>query len=97
MRPKKHETIRSDDLSRARLHQAGAASGQAGLGPYRRRVAPGKASAPYELGMKAFIVTTNARAPGGQFVLHTRTLPGNPYNGRTLGAVIEATQRLTGQ
>src|SRR6516165_8215126 len=38
-----------------------------------------------------------ARAPGGQFVLHARTLPGNPYDGHTLGAVIEATERLTGR
>src|SRR6516164_4276684 len=52
----------------------------------------GKASAPYEFGVKASIVTTNARAPGGQFVLHARTLPGNPYDGHTLGAVIEATE-----
>src|SRR5215468_3347498 len=37
-----------------------------------------KASAPYEFGVKASVVTTNARAPGGQFVLHARTLPGNP-------------------
>ena len=36
-------------------------------------------------------------APGGQFVLHARTLPGNPYDGHTLGAVIEATERLTGR
>src|SRR6266576_661513 len=57
----------------------------------------GKASAPYEFGVKASIVTTNARAPGGQFVLHARTLPGNPYDGHTLGAVIEATERLTGR
>src|SRR6516164_8076246 len=52
----------------------------------------GKASAPYEFGVKASVVTTNARAPGGQFVLHARTLPGNPYDGHTLGAVIEATE-----
>src|SRR5438128_11161093 len=39
----------------------------------------------------------NARAPGGQFVLHARALPGNPYDGHTLGAVIEATERLTGR
>jgi hypothetical protein len=32
----------------------------------------GKASARYEFGVKASIVTTNARAPGGQFVLHAR-------------------------
>src|SRR5262249_37130847 len=48
-------------------------------------------------GVKASVVTTNARAPGGQFVLHARTLPGNPYDGHTLGAVIEATERLTGR
>src|SRR5216117_1130021 len=47
--------------------------------------------------VKASVVTTNARAPGGQFVLHARALPGNPYDGHTLGAVIEATERLTGR
>jgi IS5 family transposase len=46
--------------------------------------------------VKASIVTTNARAPGGQFVLHARALPGNPYDGHTLGAVIAATEQLTG-
>jgi IS5 family transposase len=46
--------------------------------------------------VKASIVTTNARAPGGQFVLHATSLPGNPYDGHTLGAVIEGTERLTG-
>src|SRR5437762_7653789 len=56
----------------------------------------GKASAPYEFGVKASIATTNARAPGGQFVLHAKTLPGNPYDGHTLGVVIEDTERLTG-
>jgi len=55
-----------------------------------------KASAPYEFGVKASIVTTNARAPGGQFVLHASALPGNPYDGHTLGTVIAATERLTG-
>ena len=60
-------------------------------------IGKGKASAPYEFGVKASVVTTNARAPGGQFVLHARTLPGNPYDGHTRGAVIEATERLTGR
>src|SRR5262249_5134380 len=32
-----------------------------------------------------------------QFVLHARALPGNPYDGHTLGAIIEATERLTGR
>ena len=59
-------------------------------------IGKGKASAPYEFGVKASIVTTNARAPGGQFVLHAKTLPGNPYDGHTLGAIIEDTERLTG-
>jgi IS5 family transposase len=29
-------------------------------------------------------------------VLHAKALPGNPYDGHTLGAVIAATERLTG-
>jgi IS5 family transposase len=59
-------------------------------------IGKGKASAPYEFGVKTSIVTTNARAPGGQFVLHARSLPGNPYDGHTLGTVIEGAERLTG-
>ena len=59
-------------------------------------IGKGKASAPYEFGVKASIVTTNARAPGGQFVLHAKALPGNPYDGHTLRAVIEDTETLTG-
>jgi transposase, IS5 family len=43
----------------------------------RWRASKGKASAPYEFGVRASIVTTNARAPGGQFVLHARALPGD--------------------
>ena len=34
--------------------------------------------------------------PGGRFVLHAKALPGNPYDGHTLGEVIEATENLTG-
>jgi IS5 family transposase len=59
-------------------------------------IGKGKASAPYEFGVKASIVTTNARAPGGQFVLHAKSLPGNPYDGHTIGTVIAAAERLTG-
>jgi transposase, IS5 family len=59
-------------------------------------IGKGKASAPYEFGVKASIVTTNACAPGGQFVLHAKALPGNPYDGHTLGSVIDATEKLTG-
>jgi IS5 family transposase len=60
-------------------------------------IGKGKASAPYEFGVKASIVTTNARAPAGQFVLHAKALPGNPFDGHTLAAVIAATERLTGR
>jgi IS5 family transposase len=60
-------------------------------------IGKGKANAPYEFGVKASVVTTNAWVPGDQYVLHARTLPGNPYDGHTLGAVIEATERLTGR
>jgi transposase, IS5 family len=60
-------------------------------------IGKGKASAPYEFGVKASIVTTNARAPGGAFVLHARALPGNPYDGHTLREVIAATEKLTGR
>jgi IS5 family transposase len=64
--------------------------------PETECIGKGKASAPHEFGVKVSIVTTNARAPGGQFVLHARALPGNPYDGHTLREVIEDTQKLTG-
>ena len=60
-------------------------------------IGKGKARAPWEFGVKVSVVTTNARAPGGQFVLHAAALPGNPYDGHTLRTVIEDTQRLTGR
>jgi len=59
-------------------------------------IGKGKASAPYEFGVKASIVATNRRAPGGQFVLHATALPGNPYDGHTLKDVVAATENLTG-
>ncbi|MGX1350582.1 hypothetical protein AB7M49_004158 [Bradyrhizobium elkanii] len=45
----------------------------------------GKASPPYELGLRASIVTNNRRAPGGLFVLHARAMPDNPYDGHMGG------------
>jgi IS5 family transposase len=59
-------------------------------------IGKGKAQAPYEFGVKASLITTNARAPGGQFVLHAKALPGNPYDGHTLKQAIEDTEQLTG-
>jgi IS5 family transposase len=47
--------------------------------------------------IKVSIVTTNARAPGSQFVLHAKALPGNPYDGHTLKDVIDDTpKKVTG-
>jgi transposase, IS5 family len=39
---------------------------------------------------------TDACAPGGQFVLHAKALPGNPYDGHTLAVVIDGTEKFTG-
>jgi IS5 family transposase len=41
-------------------------------------------------------VRAYARAPGGLFVLHAKALPGNPYDGHTLGSIVDATEKLTG-
>ena len=60
-------------------------------------IGKGKARAPYEFGVKVSVVATNARAPGGQFVLHAKALPGNPYDGHTLREAIIDTERLTGR
>ena len=59
-------------------------------------IGKGKANAPYEFGVKVSVVTTNRRAPGGQFVLNAKALPGNPYDGHTLKTAIEDTEWLTG-
>jgi IS5 family transposase len=59
-------------------------------------IGKGKAQARYEFGVKVSIATTNAVAPGGQFVLGARALPGNPYDGHTLAAQMAQTERVTG-
>ena len=43
------------------------------------------------------LTTTNRRCKGGQFILHAKALPGNPYDGHTLKEVLEETQALTGR
>lgn len=58
-------------------------------------IGKGKAHKPYEFGVKVSVATTLHRSAGGQFVVHVKTLPGNPYDGHTLGAVIpEMEQRI---
>ena len=60
-------------------------------------IGKGKARAPYEFGVKVSLTTTNKRCKGGQFVLHAKALPGNPYDGHTLKEVIGETEALTGR
>jgi transposase, IS5 family len=57
-------------------------------------IGKGKAHKPYEFGVKVSVATPLQRCKGGQFVAHVKALPGNPYDGHTLAAVlpeIEAT------
>jgi IS5 family transposase len=59
-------------------------------------IGKGKAHAPYEFGVKASIATTLNRSKGGQFALHAKALPGNPYDGHTLASVIPDMERTIG-
>ena len=63
--------------------------------PETECIGKGKAHRPYEFVVKVSITTTNRRCEGGQFVLYAKALPGNPYDGHTLAAVIEETEILT--
>ncbi len=65
--------------------------------PETECIGKGKARAPYEFGVKVSLTTTNRRAKGGQFILHAKALPGNPYDGHSLREVIEETETLTGR
>ena len=65
--------------------------------PETECIGKGKARAPYEFGVKVSLTTTNKRCKGGQFILHAKALPGNPYDGHTLKEVIEETEALTGR
>jgi transposase, IS5 family len=59
-------------------------------------IGKGKARKPYEFGVKVSVATPLHRSAGGQFVAHVATLPGNPYDGHTLAAVIPAIEASTG-
>lgn len=59
-------------------------------------IGKGKAHKPYEFGCKVSVATTNARAPGGQFVTHMKAFHGNPYDGHTLKEVIAEMEDWTG-
>ena len=51
-------------------------------------IGKGKPHRPYEFGVKVSLATTLKRSKGGQFALHAKALPGNPYDGHTLQSVI---------
>ena len=51
-------------------------------------IGKGKPHRPYEFGVKVSVATTLKRSKGGQFALHAKALPGNPYDGHTLAQVI---------
>ena len=59
-------------------------------------IGKGKAHMPYEFGVKATVATTLYRSKGGQFAIHAAALPGNPYDGHTLGQVIPDMEALIG-
>jgi IS5 family transposase len=59
-------------------------------------IGKGKAHKPYEFGVKVSIVTTVAPSRGGQFVLAAKALPGSPYDGHTLSAVIPHVEGIVG-
>jgi IS5 family transposase len=51
-------------------------------------IGKGKAHRPYEFGVKVSVATTLHHSRGGQFIAHVKALPGNPYDGHTLGVVL---------
>lgn len=59
-------------------------------------IGKGKARTRFEFGVKVSLATINRPAPGGQFVIGARALPGNPFDGHTLAAQIAQTERITG-
>ena len=59
-------------------------------------IGKGKAHKPYEFGVKVSVATTLNRCKGGQFAIHAKALPGRPYDGHTLEAIIPEIESLTG-
>jgi IS5 family transposase len=59
-------------------------------------IGKGKPHKPYEFGVKVSVATTVAASRGGQLVLAAKALPGSPYDGHTLTAVIPHIERVVG-
>lgn len=59
-------------------------------------IGKGKPNKPYEFGVKVSVATPLRRCKGGQFIAHVAALPGNPYDGHTLAAVVPAIEQQIG-
>jgi IS5 family transposase len=59
-------------------------------------IGKGKAHAPYEFGVKVSVATTLHHSKGGQFALHAKALPGNPYDGHTLAEIVPDMEKTIG-
>jgi transposase, IS5 family len=59
-------------------------------------IGKGKAHKPYEFGVKVSVATTIKPSKGGQFIVHAKALPGNPYDGHTLNAILPEIEAITG-
>src|SRR5260221_3709937 len=59
-------------------------------------IGKGKAHPPYEFGVKVSVATILHRSKGGQFALHAKALPGNPYDGHTLAEIIPGMEKTVG-
>ena len=59
-------------------------------------IGKGKPHKPYEFGVKVSLATPLHRCKGGQFIAHVAALPGNPYDGHTLAAVVPAIEQQIG-
>jgi IS5 family transposase len=59
-------------------------------------IGKGKAHKPYEFGVKVSLATTIRPSKGGQFIVHAKAMPGNPYDGHTLESVIPDIEATTG-
>lgn len=59
-------------------------------------IGKGKARTPYEFGCKVSVATPVTQPKGGQFVLHSKALHGNPFDGHTLAVAIVDIEKNTG-
>ncbi len=88
--------VREQSQAQRRRSHEGSAKVYSLHAPEVECIGKGKAHKPYEFGVKVSVATPVKHSPGGQFVAHVKALPGNPYDGHTLGAVIPEMEALIG-